>query len=76
MVTIRIPVPRGQAATNLLGALGLLAVIVAIGGLAGAWWAVLAAGVLSVGLAALAQTRADAVAAKAPNETRELRAVS
>jgi hypothetical protein len=63
-MVIRIPVPTGAAATNLLGVAGLLLVILAIGGLAGVWWAVLAAGLMAVGLAALSQHREAAPAAE------------
>lgn len=54
MITVRIPVPRGLG-PNLLGLVGLIAVMVAIGGLTGNWWwSLLAAGVLAVGLAYVA----------------------
>ncbi len=55
MVTIRIPAPSSMLVANLLGVLGLVAVVVAVGGLAGVWWAVLTGGVFAVGLAAIAQ---------------------
>lgn len=80
-VSIYVPRPSSMLVSNLLGVLGLIAVVVAIGGLAGAWWAVLAAGVLAVGLCALAQN-AGAVAAATPAgassgaETVPLKAVS
>lgn len=77
MVTVRIPAPSATAATNLLGLVGLVAVVVAIGGLAGAWWAVLAAGVVAVGLSVLAQNRgATSAAAAGDAPTRELKRVS
>jgi hypothetical protein len=59
MTEIRIPVPRlprGLAA-NLVGLLGLLAAVLAVGGLTGNWWwSVLAGGLVSVGLSYVAQT--------------------
>lgn len=55
MVTIRIPAPSSMLVANLLGVLGLIGVVVAIGGLAGWWWALLAGGVFAVGLAVIAQ---------------------
>lgn len=79
MMTVRIPVPSANAVTNLLGVLGLVAVVVAIGGLAGVWWALLAAGVVAVTLSVLAQTLGDRVAAPvaaADAPTRELKRVS
>lgn len=59
---IRIRVPRipAGAPSNLLGLLGLLAVVVAVGGLTGnLWWAVLTGGAFAVGLAVLAQVGAE-----------------
>lgn len=55
MTYLRIPVPRINAglASNVLGLLGLVLMVTAIGGLAGLWWAVLAAGVTGVGLSYL-----------------------
>jgi hypothetical protein len=59
MTEIRIPVPkfpRGLA-SNLAGLLGLLAAVLAIGGLTGNWWwSVLAGGLVLVGLSYVAQT--------------------
>jgi hypothetical protein len=56
VITIRIPGPSSVLAVNLLGTLGLVAVVLAVGGLAGAWWAVLAAGVALLGLSVIAST--------------------
>jgi hypothetical protein len=55
MTYVRIPVPRLTAGlvSNTLGLLGLVLMICAVGGLAGIWWAVLAAGVAGVGLSYL-----------------------
>jgi hypothetical protein len=54
---VRVPLPRitPGALTNLLGVAGLIAIVVAVGMLAGAAWAVLAAGLMAVGLTVLAQ---------------------
>lgn len=76
MVTVRVPVPSATAVTNLLGVFGLVAVVVAIGGLAGVWWALLTAGVVAVGLSVLAQTRTAAEAAAQDVPTRELKRVA
>lgn len=73
MTEIRIPVPRlpqGFAA-NLVGLLGLIAAVLAVGGLTGNWWwSVLVGGLVSVGLSYVAQTHAVAEA-----EPAKLRAV-
>lgn len=78
MVTVRIPAPSATTLTNLLGAFGLVAVIVAVGGLAGVWWALLTAGVVAVGVSVLAQNRGPSVSAAAASDapTRELRRVA
>jgi hypothetical protein len=59
MTEIRIPVPRlprGLAA-NLVGLLGLVAAVLAVGGLTGNWWwSVLVGGLVAVGLSYIAQT--------------------
>lgn len=67
MITIRIPGPSSVLAVNLLGALGLLAVVLAVGGLAGVWWAVLATGVALLGLSVIASTH---LAQQSPPVTR------
>jgi hypothetical protein len=73
MTEIRIPVPRlpqGFAA-NLVGLLGLIAAVLAVGGLTGNWWwSVLVGGLVSVGLSYVAQTHVAATA-----EPAKLRAV-
>lgn len=77
-VRIRVPrVPPGLGA-NLLGLLGLVAVALAVGGLAGSWWwSALVGGVLAVGLATLAQTQAQATAGgRAPDADRHIRRVA
>lgn len=58
MVTIRIPVPSSMLVSNLLGFLGLVAVVVAVGLLAGFAWALLGAGAICVALCALSQNAA------------------
>lgn len=56
---IRVQIPRipAGALSNLLGLFGLIAIVVAVGGLVGVWWAVLAGGMLAAGLSALAQAQ-------------------
>jgi hypothetical protein len=77
-IRVRLPrVPTGAGA-NVLGLLGLVAVVVAIGMLAGVAWAVLAGGLFGVGLAYVAQTQAAAAAPaeRATEVTTELRRVA
>lgn len=78
MVTVRIPSPSPSAVTNLLGLAGLVAVVVAVGLLAGWAWALLAAGGVAVGLSVLAQntTSAPRAAAVSDAPTRELKRVA
>jgi hypothetical protein len=55
-VRIRVPRLGGELVSNLLGLAGLVAVVVAVGGLThNAWWSVLSAGVVLAGLATIAQ---------------------
>ena len=56
MVTVRIPVPSSEAASNLLGTAGLVAICVAIAFLTTWVWALLAAGVFAVALSVIAAT--------------------
>ncbi len=65
MVTIRIPVPSSMLVSNLIGFLGLVAVVVAIGLLAGFAWALLGAGVIAVALCCVAQNATAARPARA-----------
>ncbi len=58
MVTVRVPTPSANAITNVLGALGLIAIVVAIGALTDWRWGLLAAGVFATALCVLAQTSA------------------
>lgn len=65
---IRIAVPRIPSGllANLVGLAGLLAVVLAVGGLTGNWWwSVLAGGAVAVGLSYVAQTHAAAEAVAA-----------
>lgn len=55
VISFRLPkVPSGLGA-NLLGVAGFVAIVVAVGMLAGLAWAILGAGVIAVGLAVIAQ---------------------
>jgi hypothetical protein len=59
MVTIRIPALPAGLLSNLLGLLGLVAVVAAAGGLTGNWWwSVLAGGVVATSLSVIAQYNA------------------
>lgn len=63
MTEIRIPVPRlpNGFGANTIGLLGLLAAVLAVGGLTGNWWwSVLVGGLVAVGLSYIAQTHAVA----------------
>lgn len=77
MTEIRIPVPRlprGLVA-NLVGLLGLVGVVLAVGGLTGNWWwSVLLGGVFAVALSYVAQTHA--AAEEPPAEKPSLRPVA
>lgn len=64
-MTIRIPLPSSMLVSNLAGLLGLVAIVVSIGLLAGFAWSLLAAGVIAVGLCVLAQN-AQRTAAASP----------
>ena len=55
MVTIRIPALPAGLLSNLLGLAGLLAAVVAVGGITGNWWwSVLVGGLAAVGLSVIA----------------------
>jgi hypothetical protein len=63
---IRIAVPRlpQGLAMNLFGLAGLIAIVLAIGGLTGNWWwSVLAGGIVAFGMTLVAHTQAAAAAA-------------
>ena len=59
-IKIRVPrIPAG-AISNIVGLLGLLAVVIAIGGLTeNLWWSVLSGGAVAFGLAVVAQLGAQ-----------------
>ncbi len=64
-ITITVPTPAagGLLASNLLGAAGLIGLVVAVGALAGNWWwSVLVGSVLSVALAYVGMLHAQAAA--------------
>ena len=60
-IKIRLPrIPSGGLA-NIVGLLGLLGVVLAVGGLTGNWWwSLLAGGVVATALAYVAQTHVEA----------------
>jgi hypothetical protein len=65
-VEIRIAVPRlpSGLAANLAGLAGLIAMVLAVGGLTGNWWwSLLAGGTVAFGLAFVAQLQAQAESA-------------
>jgi uncharacterized membrane protein len=64
VITIRIPAPSSLLVANLMGLLGLLAVVVAVGLLAGWAWALLTVGVVLVGLSLIATSHAAAAEAQ------------
>ncbi|GAA4626634.1 hypothetical protein GCM10023196_035660 [Actinoallomurus vinaceus] len=65
-IKIRLPrIPAGGLA-NVVGLVGLVAVVLAIGGLTGNWWwSLLSAGVVATALSYVAQTHAEAERAAA-----------
>lgn len=67
MVTlrIRVPAPSSMLFANVIAVLGLVAIVIAVGGLAGVWWAVLTAGVFAFALGWVGMTQA-AVAEQSP----------
>lgn len=59
MVTIKLPALPSGLLSNLLGLAGLVAVVVAVGGLThNWWWSLLTAGVVATGLSYVAQLNA------------------
>lgn len=65
-VSFYVPRPSSMLVSNLLGVFGLVAVIVAVGLLAGWAWALLGAGLVAVGLCVLAQNAGGEAAKAAP----------
>lgn len=62
MITIKLPALPHGLFSNLLGIAGLIAVIVAVGGLThNWWWSLLAAGFVATGLSYIAQVNRAAV---------------
>lgn len=61
VISIKVPRVTLGAVSNLVGVLGLAAVVIAIGGLSGNWWwSVLSGGLSAVGVAYLAGLSAEA----------------
>lgn len=67
-IRIRVPHPSSTLLNNVLGVLGLVAIVVAVGGLAGWLWGLLAAGVVAVGLSLIGATYPGEAAAERPAE--------
>lgn len=64
---IKVPLPGGELAVKLMGVLGLIAAVIAVGGLtANWWWSALAGGLVAFGLAVVAETQSTAVPAVPP----------
>jgi hypothetical protein len=62
VVTIKLPALPSGLLSNLLGLLGLVAVVVAVGGLThNWWWSLLTAGLVATALSYIAQLNAAAV---------------
>ncbi|UUV34388.1 hypothetical protein NQK81_13335 [Amycolatopsis roodepoortensis] len=61
VIRIRIPAPSSMAVANLLAVLGLVAIVVAVGGMLGVWPAVLTGGVFAVVLGWVGMAQAAAV---------------
>lgn len=59
-IRIRVPHPSSTLLNNMLGVLGLVATVVAIGGLAGWLWGLLAGGIFAVTLSVIGSTYAPA----------------
>jgi len=55
-IRIRVPHPSAPLLNNLLGALGLVAIVIAVGGLAGWLWGLLAGGIFAVALSVIGST--------------------
>jgi peptidoglycan/LPS O-acetylase OafA/YrhL len=66
VIRIRIPAPSSMLLANLLAVLGLVAVVAAVGGLAGVWWAVLTGGLFAVVLGWVGMTYAAAAEQTGP----------
>jgi len=60
-VRIKLPIITAGLISNLLGVFGLIALVVAVGGLAGWWWALVAGGVFAVALSYLIGLREEEV---------------
>jgi hypothetical protein len=74
-IKIRLPrIPAGGMA-NIVGLLGLVGVVLAVGGLTGNWWwSLLTAGLVATGMAYVAQTHIEAERAAAAPAVDELKA--
>lgn len=77
MVTVRIPAPPQGLLTNLLGLLGLLIAVAAVGGLThNWWWSALTGGVCAVAVSYVAQLNSAPVAQERGEQpTQQLRRI-
>ncbi|GAB3429857.1 hypothetical protein [Actinophytocola sediminis] len=57
-IRIRVPHPSSALLNNMLGALGLVAMVIAVGGLAGWLWGLLASGIVAVTISLVGSTYA------------------
>lgn len=67
-IRIKVPHPSSTLVNNTLGVLGLFAIVVAVGGLAGLLWGVLAAGIFAVALSLIGATYTPAAEAAATSD--------
>lgn len=70
-IRIRVPHPSSTLLNNLLGVFGLVAIVVAVGGLAGWLWGLLASGIFGVALCLIGATYTPTEPAQVEDEAVE-----